>query len=214
MKSNIKHPNIGWKYFHGALILFAAAFFIMAIMAIIAIVKSSQLTCIDEGTKSLLSDYEFWFSGVYACLTLWIISYNLMKFIDVETVKALSDLRSKLNEGGNRSVHSYLMPSEDKKGIFGTKVNSKTNEEEEPCSGRTVPDSINVFNYLGTIELGAIMLQREVISFEEFYNQFGYRVINIANNERLMNSIRFEPEKQYYDSLWYVINEFQKRKLL
>ncbi len=86
--------------------------------------------------------------------------------------------------------------------------------QNRPAESRAVPDSINVFNYLGTIELGAIMLQREVISFEEFYNQFGYRVINIANNERLMNSIRFEPEKQYYDSLWYVINEFQKRKLL
>ena len=35
-----------------------------------------------------------------------------------------------------------------------------------------------------------------------------------GNNEQLMAHIRFEPERQFYDAIWYVIDEFQKRKLL
>ena len=101
--------------------------------------------------------------------------------------------------------------------IFVSKTKThpkKINDKEEYRCDNKMPENLDVFNYLGTIELGAIMLQRGVISFDEFYNQFGYRVINIANNEQLMAHIRFEPERQFYDAIWYVIDEFQQRKLL
>ena len=59
-------------------------------------------------------DYKFWTETFGGCLTLWIISYNLKKFIDIETVKALGDLRTKLNDDKKMDIHTFLFPNEDK----------------------------------------------------------------------------------------------------
>lgn len=209
-KKDINCRRLGWKAFHCILIVFSIVAIILGIIGM----NTPMQACVYD--KPLASNYEFWFDCLYGCLTLLIISFNLMKFTDVETVKALSDLRSKLNESGNRNVHAYLIHAEDMNSIFFSKTKThsqKINNEEDRCANK-IPEDLDVFNYLGTIELGAIMLQRGVISFGEFYNQFGYRVINIANNEELMTYIQFEPERQFYDELWFVINEFQRRKLL
>lgn len=53
---------------------------------------------------------EFWLEYKYiiqafgGCLTLFIVSYNLQKYIDVETVKALGDLRNKLNSKDKKKL--------------------------------------------------------------------------------------------------------------
>lgn len=75
-------------------------------------------------------------------------------------------------------------------------------------------DDAKLFNYLGTIELGSIMLQKRIITFDEFFNQFGYRVQNIANSEEIMAHVRSDTNKDYYDNLLFVIDEFHRRKMI
>lgn len=64
-----------------------------------------------------------------------------------------------------------------------------------------------MFDYLGTVELGAIMLKHKVINYDEFYNQFGYRLENIMMNDRVMKHL--EKEKIYYKYLWGIIQRIQ-----
>ncbi len=148
-------------------------------------------------------DYKFWTETFGGCLTLWIISYNLKKFIDIETVKALGDLRTKLNDDKKRDIHTFLFPNEDKNPIL--KGEDKSN----------LPDSTtqfaneDVFDYIGTIELGAIMVERGAITLDEFKHQFGYRVENIKNNSELMNHIK--KNKKYYSNFLYLERKIQEK---
>ena len=67
-------------------------------------------------------------------------------------------------------------------------------------------------DYIGVIELGAIMLKKGIISFEEFYNQFGYRVEYILKNGELRNHIK--GNMQYYEDFLYVVNELVKHGMI
>ena len=65
-----------------------------------------------------------------------------------------------------------------------------------------------LFDYIGTIELGAIMVKRKVISIDEFYNQFGYRVENLMNNAAIKSHIKDNPN--YYKALQYIVQRLIK----
>ena len=148
-------------------------------------------------------DYKFWTETFGGCLTLWIISYNLKKFIDIETVKALGDLRTKLNDDKKMDIHTFLFPNEDKPPIL--KREGKSNSPD------STPQFANadVFDYIGTIELGAIMVERGAITLDEFKHQFGYRVENIKNNSELMNHIK--KNKKYYSNFLYLERKIQEK---
>lgn len=148
-------------------------------------------------------DYKFLVNCFGGCLTLWVISYNLKKFIDIETVKALGDLRTKLNDDKKKDIHTFLFPPEDKVPIL--------KGEDKNNSPYSTPQFANadIFDYIGTIELGAIMVERGAITLDEFKNQFGYRVENIKNNSELMNHIK--KYKKYYSNFLYLERKIQEK---
>lgn len=127
------------------------------------------------------SEYKPLFSVLGTCLTLLIISTNLRKYIDVETVKTLGILRERFQGEEKMKIHDTLLDNDDKKTIIEDLSN------------------VEILDYLGTLELGAIMLDRCVITKDEFCQQFGYRVENIRNNREIMKHI--EENKQYYKYL-------------
>lgn len=158
----------------------------------------------DFSPNGLLGIERFWANHTLvitlfgAVLTLWIASYNLKKYLDVETINALAELRKMLNSSTNKTIHAELLPDDDK-----TSIISRLPFQKQNCRGDL--QVVDLFDYLGTIELGAIMLQREVISKEEFDNQFGYRVDNIANDREIMKHI--DDNSKYYQYLQHVICE-------
>lgn len=178
--------------------------------------------CISLTKDGVLTMQDFWldYKGIIgslgACLTLFIISYNLQKYIDIETVKALGDLRDKLNSDDNIKLHTYLLHPDDKEVIL-PEIDNRPNDiiEYEKSMARKSAEMVReerikysnavLFNYIGTIELGAIMLKRGVITFNEFYNQFGYRVENLIRNEHIREHI--ETNKTYYKFLHNIINK-------
>lgn len=151
-------------------------------------------------------DYKFWTETFGGCLTLWIISYNLKKFIDIETVKALGDLRTKLNDEKKKEIHSYLLPECDKKPIISCNSNDKKEENQ------LIINNVDLLDYIGTIELGAIMVKRGAITLDEFYNQFGYRVQNLIRNSDICNHLN--NNAGYYDDLMYIVCLLRKEKKL
>lgn len=151
-------------------------------------------------------DYKYIIQALGGCLTLFIVSYNLQKYIDVETVKALGDLRNKLNSDDKEKIHTFLMPTEDTKAVL-TELDSPVDNK-----GNIAYSNAVLFDYIGTIELGAIMVKRKVISIDEFYNQFGYRVENLMNNAAIKSHIK--DNIYYYKELQYIVQRLIKARKL
>lgn len=147
-------------------------------------------------------DYKYIIQALGGCLTLFIVSYNLQKYIDVETVKALGDLRNKLNSDDKEKIHTFLMPTEDTKDVL-TELDSPVDNK-----GNIAYSNAVLFDYIGTIELGAIMVKRKVISIDEFYNQFGYRVENLMNNAAIKSHIKDNID--YYKELQCIVQRLIK----
>lgn len=151
-------------------------------------------------------DYKFWTTTFVVCLTLWVISYNLKKFLDIETVKALGNLRTKLNDEKKKDIHYFLLPDCDKKSVISCDTKDKNEVKQLTI------DNVDLFDYLGTIELGAIMVRRGAITLDEFYNQFGYRVQNIMRNPEIFKHLYNSAD--YYNDLRYIVRLLMKEKKL
>ena len=207
----------------------------MVMIVLVAIVTVCvQTICSDgwrlalniDGVKNMQS---FW--GEYSqmitfggcCLTLFVANYHLTKYLDVETIKALGKLREMLNTPEKKAIHNYLLPQEDRK--FDSKAaDGSANPKQEavgksrPASSAPAKDSqaqqaaewstVDLYDYLGTIELGAIMLKRGVITRDEFYNQFGYRVENLLSDKEIIDHV--EESKRYYDMFLFAKEEVEK----
>ena len=146
--------------------------------------------------RDILLNYDFWVKCLGGCVTLWVVVYNLKKYIDVEMVNAIGRLRDSFNDEKKKRIHYYLLDKEEITPILG----NKTADSEY---GTKEIDNIDLFDYLGTIELGAIMLERGVISVDEFNNQFGYRIDNLIANTEVLKYIN--ENKAYYSKLIFAI---------
>lgn len=231
-----QHPYL--KTFHCVLLILS--------LASLVLLARSLIVNYDGSIRCVWLQWGFWSGILYGCLTLWVISYNLMKFIDVEATRAVGDLRIKLHDEDNMEIHKLLLAGDEERdkivesirqnkkrecresGEMGERRKSSSDDSTELAkenSGQpaerecerpkeTKLDDAKLFNYLGTIELGSIMLQKRIITFDEFFNQFGYRVQNIANSEEIMAHVRSDTNKDYYDNLLFVIDEFHRRKMI
>ncbi len=170
---------------------------ILAILAVLSIIFN--LCPNNDYICDVMLDYEFWAKSFGGCFTLWVIFYNLKKFIDVEAIKALGELREKLNNDTNKQIHIMVMSDKDK------------HNENNSLSETEIAD---IFNYLGTIELGAIMANRGSITLYEFYNQFGYRIENLLEYNQLDIRNHIKENKGYYDSMQYIINKLVDEKYM
>ena len=150
-------------------------------------------------------DCEYTLKVSGALLTLWIASYQLAKYIDVETINSLAQLREMLNSEEKKKIHTALFDPEDKEPIL-PELQSKNPDRTMDFS------NAEFFDYIGTIELGAIMVRRGVISVDEFYNQFGYRVENIWANESVKKHI--SNNKSYYKDLNFIIRRLVNKGYL
>ena len=152
------------------------------------------------GLQQFWNSYRLLLKALAYSLTLFVAAYTIKKYIDVETCRAIGEIRSKFIETNKMDLHTYLLQPEDREPIL-----------KEFDTKETHPNAI-IFDYLGTIELGAIMLKRKIISLDEFNNQFGYRVSNVYNNEALMGHVL--KESNNYEYLLYAIDRMDKAGLL
>lgn len=149
-----------------------------------------------KGMQSFWRDYSPLIKLLGYSLTIGIASYNLERYLTVETVKALARLRKMLNSEEKKKIHTALFDSEDKKTIL-PELQSNQSDTKADFS------NAEFFDHIGTIELGAIMVKHGVISINEFYNQFGYRVENLWANQEVRNHIA--KEAGYYKDLNFII---------
>lgn len=149
-----------------------------------------RIQCNSDGVKNMVvfwKDYSALIITLGSCLTLFIANYNLGQYLNVETINALATLRNMLNSPENRRVHEYLLPEDERKAIL---PNCETETDFQNIR------NIDIFNYIGTLELGRLMWDNGVIDEAKFKNQFGYREDNISNSKEIKEHIK--ANKQYY----------------
>lgn len=147
-----------------------------------------------DGVKNMVAfwkDYSAIIITLGSCLTLFIASYNLGQYLNVETINALATLRNMLNSPETRRVHEYLLPDDERKAILPDSEGEAN--FKEICN-------IDIFNYIGTLELGCLMLENRVIDEDKFTNQFGYRIENLSNSQEIKEHI-LKNKKYYLDTL-------------
>ena len=109
---------------------------------------------------------QFLLVAGFSLLTLWLTTLTLNRSVKIEEMNAIVSLRNLFNQKENMTVYNKILK--------GDKFNIDGNEEEG-----------NVNNYIGTLEVAYLMVERGVINMEEFENLFGYRLNNLYENKDL-----------------------------
>ena len=161
-----------------------------------------------DGVKNMQlfwQEHSFLLQAFFCSMTLFVACHNLTKYIDVETCRSLSEIRTKLNDEPKKLIHNHILKPDDKKDIktcLGGYIDGLVSKD-----GKVDFTTVEIFDYLGTLELGAIMLHRGIITEKEFFDQFGYRYIYIGCS-KLMKLI--EHDAQYYKPLLYAMEIARK----
>ena len=194
----------------GFLIAAIILFFYIVFIVIWSAIKGGW--CIDTEADVLTNVRLFWeehsllIKAFFYSLTLFVASHTLIKYIDVETSRSLGEIRSKLNDEPKKIIHNSLLLDKDLETI---KKYLKGKLETLHFSGDNVDlTEVEVLDYLGTLELGAIMLQRGLLSNNEFYDQFGYRYENLKKSS--LNKL-FSTDKKFYNPLLYAMSVVDKK---
>ncbi|KAA6321099.1 hypothetical protein EZS27_029213 [termite gut metagenome] len=190
-------------------------FLVLTIIALIVFVfQLHDMFCYYEGSTfyDLFYNWHFLKFLLIACfsiLTLYVAGSQLQKQTDMNCINALVELRKQLTSGCNRDVHFRLLPEQEQRNL--PEQESATDNKEYNITPFEKIPMIDIFNYLGTIELGALMVEKELIDMKTFENQMGYRVENIFNgttDAQIKVRQHIQNERAYYDSLLWI-----KRKM-
>lgn len=191
-------------------LLVASVFFAVCIISVMcrASCKEGWRFCL--GPESIKNMQDFWLQytplvkAFFASVTLFVASHSLMKYIDVETTRSLGEIREKLNDKPKKIIHDYVMNDKDKGGVPSSLIQRLNEHSSIDLS------TVEIFDYLGTLELGAIMLYRGTITEKEFLDQFGYRFENLEESFLLQI---VNASEEYYQPLLYALSIVRKQKL-
>lgn len=111
---------------------------------------------------------------------LLVAAITLKKTADIQTIDSLARLRVMLNSDNKVMIHKRLI--------------------EESGGGEKL--SVDELDYIGLIELGAIMHRKGLISDHELYQQFGYRVENITKSSLFP---KIKEDVGYYNDFFYIV---------
>ena len=183
--------------------------FIIFQLGLVLTFKFGNSHAINAAIKSLF----FWFGKeagygkltvmLFSTTALFIVSYNLSRYLneyrkrsDIKGTDSVIELRKMLDENKiNFEIHRDLQFGE-----YEFIENPSTKEEETK--------QMELFRYLGTIELAGSMVRKGVINTEQFYKQFGCRIDNIVRCAMLKEYL--DRNKESWADLRWIIREVRK----
>ena len=122
--------------------------------------------------------------GGFSLLTLWLTILTLNRSVKIEEMKAIVSLRNLFYQKGNMKVYYKILNEEEFYLTYEKQSKAKENASEE-LKKELDEEEGNVNNYIGTLEVAYLMVERGVINMEEFENLFGYRLNNLYENKDL-----------------------------
>lgn len=175
--------------------------------------------------EGFLNAIEFWRPYVpivkllgYSA-TLLLAGYNLSKYMDMQVIESLRTIRERFNDSDKNVLHESLLCMTDRKPIL-PESNLQHHDDADDSQDAKIEHGLTkgritnivIYDYLGTIELGAIMLRKGLVSVDDFYNQFGYRIENIFRNSDLCQHVN--NNYKYYKYLIYARDLLLSKGLL
>ena len=168
-----------WNNFLNKLIPYITLATIVVIVVVLVIFLVHLIGCVCLcGWQAFMTEHP---GGNALCilLPLLVAAIVLKKTNDIQSVESLAKLRTMLNSNDKLEIHKQRIEEAKRKEYL----------------------SINELDYIGTIELGAIMHRKGLLSDQELYNQFGYRVENIVKSSLFE---KIEEDKKYYEDFYYI----------
>lgn len=165
------------------IIITATILFIFIVVATVQLVNVINVSNFSEGIAIFIGQPIVKAIGVL--LSFFVAAITLKKTIDIQTVNSLAKLRELLNTKEKKEIHERLI----NKPYYTTEI------------------GVEELDYIGTIELGAIMHRKGIINDVELYNQFGYRVENIVNSSLLK---KISEDSKYYEDFIYIKKIIEK----
>jgi hypothetical protein len=198
--------------------LFGIAVTITLAILICQVYNMSVHCCVHKSWCELIFNehfLKFLFIACFSILTLYVAGSQLKNQTNIACITALIELRKLLTSENNRNVHFILADKDEQKLLSGEEMNDDVLKENKLLTEQKTP-LLDYLNYLGTIELGIIMVKRNLIDWDTFYSQFGYRIENIFDEE--VNPVHIKIRKHindnkvYYKNLFWAKRKIQKNK--
>jgi predicted membrane protein len=182
---------------------------ILIIFSIIGVVltlldcKNLELSITREGFLyfiRLFEPFNSLLTATFIAIPVYIGLETFLSSINNQEGKALIDLRKLLNEPENLEIHKKL------RGTSGEWAMGIPEEQKNDLDTWRKID-----NYLGILELINILIDKDVISKDNFNSQFGYRIDNIQSNQDIKDYLEEYPDHQ---TVWKELyGLFSKRPL-
>ncbi len=164
--------------------------------------------------------------GLFSLTTLWVAIYTLRialktseRNVSAGEMTAIVALRELFYQDGNLKIHAII--TEEYNALLADSKN-KINENAKKTSVND-PKTFNsnaekecaLNNYIGTLEVAFLMVEKGVITIDDFKNLFGYRLIALYNSSFYNDYISPNPEwhtilnraKATLDAYMYKVNE-------
>ncbi len=146
------------------------------------------------------------FSFIINCLNLSVLAITAFAALlvyhrgkKIDEANFLLKIRDSLTTEKNMDVHRFFHKA-------GTDVSKQLTYTNQFTMSAELPfDEVELYNYLGTLELANILLKMDIIQDASFKSQFGYRIENI--NIQVINKM-IEGQNGYWDDLKELITKF------
>ncbi len=121
-----------------------------------------------------------------AVLTLCVASVQCSRHIDQNVIESILNLRDAFDRDKIKEIQQYL--------IQNNKIEAYDFND------------IEIYNFLGYLEVGSLMLQRGMMNKREFSNQFGYTLQQVLSCEDLYRHIKMS--ECFYEDFLFVVKVF------
>lgn len=120
--------------------------------------------------------------AILALLTLLVANVQISRYLTQYTLDSILGLRDKFDKDHFKEIQQSLIEGD----------GSMFNKEE-----------IESLNFLGYVEIGSIMLQKGLVTKEQFFDQFGYILELLCDRSEFVEHVN--KDKDYYNDLLFAI---------
>ena len=172
---------------------------VLLAIAVLAIVYCAIFLCLCKGCTQWPHLIMDGLNIIVLTITAIIALSAYSRGKKIEEANFLLKLRELLASEKNMEVHRFFCTEDNESSQFLNYTKGFNIDKHLDF------DTVDLYNYLGTLELANILLLQDIISEESFKSQFGYRIENIKTPaiQSMLNG-----EKGYWDDLEELIKKF------
>lgn len=194
------------QIFRKLLLVISIGLILLVIISVILTIKDSICLPISINKQGLIyfiqlfDPFKTLITSSFIIIPIYIALETLISNINNQEGRALLDIRVLLNEPNNLEIHKKLRGES---GDWANGIPKKDKENKDTWR--------KIDNYLGILELINILIDKNLLSVDNFNNQFGYRVDNVFYNKDIQKYLTTYCNGE--DTWKELYNLFKKRGL-